>query len=240
MAGTATTAAVVSSRSRVDDRRVDEARPRPPARRARTGSACSWCMSTADQVEPTVGGDAIGPSATTTVDSVAPPAHHARVAAEHLGLEPFEDGRPGDRGRRQLHTLAADPGDDELAFHRAVILWMKNSVLQASAGLQPLDQQAALDLTGGGTWQSVDHPQLSGVLEGGEPPVAPGPQIVEGRRGPTRGDDHHGAHHVTPPRIGQPDDRYLVDRVETGQYRLHLGRHHGFTAGTDARRRCVR
>ena len=36
-------------------------------------SACSWCMRTADQVEATVGGASTDPSATTTVDSVAPP-----------------------------------------------------------------------------------------------------------------------------------------------------------------------
>src|SRR5262249_14781854 len=90
---------------------------------------------------------------------------------------------------------------------------------------QPLDEQAALHLLGGGRARDgVDALAPARDLEAGEQTVAVAAHVLECRRSGLRRGDDDGAHHLTPLRVGQSDHRDVGDSGQLGEHRLDLGR----------------
>ena len=133
----------------------------------------------------------------------------------------------------------------QLAFHRTVILWTENSVLQASGRRQALDQEPALDLAGRRVrGMAVDHRTRRGCLKPASRPAqwARSSSRV-GAVAPGLG-HHHGADHLAPAGSGRPDHGHIGHDGVAGQHGLDLGGRHGLAPGADqvagAARRCER
>src|SRR5262245_23115618 len=91
-----------------------------------------------------------------------------------------------------------------------------------SAG-DAFDEQRSLHLAGGGgARQGLDQLEPPRPLEAGEPPLAMGAQRIEARSPARRGHDHR-AHELAPLRVGDPDDRELLDARGVRERGLDLG-----------------
>ena len=81
------------------------------------GSQYSSCIAIDDHAFDTTGGASIGPSPITTVLSVLPPRIMPPYKPRYMTLRPSSAAARGEHLRRELHTLAADTGDQQLSFH---------------------------------------------------------------------------------------------------------------------------